>query len=72
MILAVAIRERRNDMARGQICERCKREVWVSFRCEVCHRGVCRDCITFKDKKQLCLDCADHLAGTQDVSSQDE
>lgn len=42
----------------GWKCELCERETMVSFRCDNCHRGVCQECIVFKDKKQLCLDCA--------------
>ena len=41
------------------ICETCNRETMVSFRCDNCHRGVCRECITFKKGKQLCRNCAE-------------
>ena len=42
----------------GFVCERCLKEVWVSFRCEECGRGVCRKCIlSYTGKKPLCLDC---------------
>ncbi len=39
------------------ICERCGKETGVIFRCEQCRKGVCNNCIDFKDGRQLCLDC---------------
>lgn len=41
------------------ICERCKRETWVTFSCQSCHKHVCIRCIVSKDDRQLCRDCAD-------------
>ena len=47
-------------MNKGFVCERCHREnIWVSWRCESCHRAVCKNCITISLRvgKQVCLDC---------------
>ena len=42
----------------GFVCERCKRETWQTYTCDNCHQQVCRRCIVFRDKNQLCQDCA--------------
>ena len=43
---------------KGAVCEKCEKETFVTFRCEECHNGFCRDCIVTKDGRQLCLKCA--------------
>ena len=40
------------------ICDRCGRASRVSFLCDNCHRQVCRNCVVFRGKSQICLDCA--------------
>ena len=46
-------------MTKGWTCEICGKDVWTSFRCEQCHRGVCSRCIVFPGNgKQVCSDCA--------------
>ena len=41
------------------VCERCRRGCMTSFPCEICHKSVCKECITRdNDGKQICRDCA--------------
>ena len=35
-------------MSKGFVCERCKRrDIWITFVCENCHKHVCQNCIVF-------------------------
>ena len=53
-------------MAKGYVCERCERsDIFVTWVCQNCHRGVCRECIVFINHRQLCLDCVDTKEGVR-------
>jgi len=51
--------KREVSVLRTWICERCNREINVSFPCRRCNRQVCGECIVLREGSlQLCLDCA--------------
>ncbi|MCL5434327.1 MAG: hypothetical protein M1559_01270 [Candidatus Marsarchaeota archaeon] len=45
------------------LCERCKREIFRTFKCNYCGRNLCRNCVKSSKRKSktvklvICKDC---------------